>query len=217
MAAINRIILIAGGGAAGRALEIVRESREGDLLIGADRGALFLVQHGFKPAVAFGDFDSVTAEERAFIEANAWRVESFDAVDKDWTDTELAFRWAVEQRPRQIVLLGVTGTRMDHTLTNLFLLETALESGIDCVAIDETNEIRLIDRPTTVARGPYDYFSLVSVSPVTTGITLEGFQYPLRYATLRRGQSLGVSNVFTGETGTVSLDSGLLLVIQSRD
>jgi thiamine pyrophosphokinase len=50
-----------------------------------------------------------------------------------------------------------------------------------------------------------------------TGINLEGFEYPLHDATLRLGQSLGVSNKLAEDKGTVRIEGGLLLIIQSKD
>lgn len=213
----TRIIIVSGGSLGSKALQIVREKEPEDVLIGADRGALFLANNGYRLTGAFGDFDSVNREEMVLMEASSDWVQSFDAIDKNWTDSELAFHWALEQNPKQIVLLGATGTRFDHTLANIYLLQKALEAGIDCIIIDENNEIRLIDRLTTIARSHYTYISLISISDHTTGITLEGFQYPLHRATLERGQSLGVSNVLANEVGTIQLDTGLLLVIQSED
>lgn len=217
MVEARRIIIVSGGTIGDRAHDILSESQLEDLLVGVDRGTLALIEHQFQPVYAFGDFDSVNSEEMALIESKVRQIRSFDAIDKDWTDTELAFHWALKQNPQQILLLGGTGTRLDHSLSNVFLLEAALEKGIDCRMIDEHNEVRLINRPCTIVHGPYQYVSLLSLSDVSTGITLEGFQYPLHQATLFRGQSLGVSNVLIDETGTIMLESGLLLVIQSKD
>ena len=49
-----------------------------------------------------------------------------DAINKDLTDTELAFDIAIKQRPEQIVMFGVTGSRLDHTLANIHLLVKSL-------------------------------------------------------------------------------------------
>ncbi|WP_326998779.1 hypothetical protein [Cohnella kolymensis] len=46
---------------------------------------------------------------------------------------------------------------------------------------------------------------------------MEGFRYPLREATLKLGWSLGISNVLEAPVGSISVTSGMLLVIRSRD
>lgn len=191
----------------------------GDILIGADRGALFLVQHGFRPDVAVGDFDSVTEEELKIIRAGSDRFEDCDPIMKDYSDTELAFQTALQFNPSEIILTGALGTRFDHSLANVHLLRKALQLGVSCRLLDDHNEIRLTDRQLEVS-DPERQYTHVSLLPLTikvTGVTLEGFAYPLHNATLELGQSLAVSNVLIGSKGLVQIRSGLLLVIQSKD
>ncbi len=68
---------------------------EADVVIGADRGALALANHGIYPDVAIGDFDSVTESELNQIRSCSKHYQDFDAIDKDYTDTELAFHTAI--------------------------------------------------------------------------------------------------------------------------
>ncbi|KIL38805.1 thiamine pyrophosphokinase [Gordoniibacillus kamchatkensis] len=216
----RRVVIASGGELGDWALD---EIRPDDVLIGADRGALFLVRHGLRPMLALGDFDSVSAEELEQIRHGSDETDACDPIDKNWTDTELAFRYALERdpKPAEIVLLGALGTRFDHSLANVHLLQLGGASGIPCRIVDRHNEIRLVagsgEGAATVRRGRFRQVSLLPLSAEVTGITLEGFQYPLRDATLRIGQSLGVSNVLLAEEGTVRVRTGLLLVIQSVD
>ncbi|WP_068785622.1 thiamine diphosphokinase [Paenibacillus phocaensis] len=210
----NRVLIFAGG-----RLDpgMLREVRSDDVLIGADRGALFLVEHGMKPHLAVGDFDSVSAEELALIQNNSLELLACDPIDKDLTDTELAFDLAVRRNPAEIVLTGVIGTRLDHTLANLHMLLRAAEQGITCAIWDEYNYVTLCGSVCRVEDRGYTYVSLLPLTPEVTGITLDGFMYPLHNATLRIGQSLAVSNQLAAPVGTVHVAEGWLLVIQSRD
>lgn len=210
----TRILLFAGGNLGHWA---IREIHEHDWLVGVDRGALFLVQSGLTPRLSIGDFDSVTPKEMAEIESHSTQVSSCDPVMKDLTDTEMALTWAIEQQPQEIVLLGVLGSRFDHTLANVHLLQKGLSAGIDCRILDETNEIRLIDSHCTLEQDHFTHVSLLPLTPEVTGITLTGFQYPLTDATLRIGDTLGISNVLTAPTGEISLREGKLLVLKSKD
>jgi thiamine pyrophosphokinase len=212
----KRIAIATGGAIGAWALE---ELRPDDVVVGADRGALFLVRSGIRPALALGDFDSVTTEELEEIRRGSEAVDVYDAIDKDWTDTELAFRWALERRPREIVMLGALGTRFDHSLANVHLLLQAAQAGVPCRILDASNEIRLAlgGETAVVRRSRFRQVSLLPLSPEVAGITLGGFQYPLLDATLRIGQSLGVSNVLLAEEGSIRVREGWLLVIQSVD
>jgi thiamine pyrophosphokinase len=211
----KRALIVSGGRLGAWALE---EIRSDDILIGADRGALFLIQHGFRPDLAIGDFDSVTEQEKVMIQQHANEFIFCDAILKDESDTDLAFLHAAQMKPAEIVLLGALGTRFDHSLANIHLLHKACSLGITCCIVDEFNIIRITDRSLEVAA--VEGFTHISLLPLTlevTGITLTGFQYPLHEATLIMGQSLAISNVLSDVIGQVQIRTGLLLVIQSKD
>ncbi|PDO10791.1 MAG: thiamine diphosphokinase [Candidatus Reconcilbacillus cellulovorans] len=232
MTATRRAIVF-GGGRLGRwALDDIRPD---DLLVGADRGAAFLVRHGLHPAAAIGDFDSVDAATRERIRRQSGVFLDCDPVDKDRTDLEMALDWvlelavggtsegttenAVDPRIGEIELRGATGTRLDHTLANIFLLRRPVLRGVDAALRDATNRVRLAvpGRPVTVTRGPYRYVSLLPLAGEARGVTLAGFKYPLENAVLVAGSTLSVSNELAAETGTVIVAEGELLVVESRD
>jgi thiamine pyrophosphokinase len=211
----RRAVVMSGGRLGAWALQ---EILPDDILIGADRGALFLIQHGLRPDLAIGDFDSVTVEELALIRQNALEFHSCDAINKDESDTEIAFEYALRLKPAEIVLIGALGTRFDHSLANIHLLHKAHSLGIMCRIVDEFNIICLTDSTIEVVRARG--FSHVSLLPLTlevSGVTIEGFQYPLNEATLTMGQSLAISNVLDAKAGYVHIRAGVLLVIQSKD
>ncbi|RXT08780.1 thiamine diphosphokinase [Ammoniphilus sp. CFH 90114] len=210
----NRILLFTGGNLGSWALE---EIQQGDRLIGVDRGALFLILNHLQPDLALGDFDSVTEEEREIIRRQSVSYSDCDPIMKDQTDTEMAFEWALKQNTEEILLLGALGTRFDHSLANVHLLRRGLEKRIPCRIIDEKNELMIMDRYLEVEKSHYNHVSLLPLSLQVTGITLTGFQYPLNKATLNVGDSLGISNVLVKEVGQIEIDSGLLLVIKSKD
>lgn len=210
------VVILSGGSLDSWALPYLSS---GCFLIGADRGALFLIRNGCLPDAALGDFDSVTEEERAVIRDSSRHFLDCDPVHKDLTDTEWALRWALDAKPSSILMLGVTGTRFDHTFANVQLLRLAADRGVPCRIVDAHNEISLLsgESSLTLTRGCYEQVSLLPLSGSVRGITLDGFRYPLREAELEIGQSLGISNVITNEQASVRIREGLLLVIRSRD
>ncbi|WP_019910718.1 thiamine diphosphokinase [Paenibacillus sp. HW567] len=210
----KRVVIFAGGELSAQYLSLLDEE---DYIIGADKGAFFLVSHGITPDIAVGDFDSVTQEDFRQIEAGSKRTIAVDPVDKDLTDSEMAFDLALDTQPDSILLFGVTGTRFDHTLASIQMMTRAAQRQVLCSVVDSNNYITLTGSQAVVQNLGYTYVSLLPLTPEVTGITLEGFQYPLTRATLKLGQSLGVSNVLTAASGTVTIESGLLLIIQSKD
>jgi thiamine pyrophosphokinase len=210
-----RILIYSGGALGAWALE---ETQPGDVYVGADSGALFLLQQGIKPDIAIGDFDSVNEAELAFIQLHSKQLLSCDPVMKDLTDTDMAFSWALDQNPQEIIMFGALGTRFDHALANIHLLIKALNKPTVCTIIDSHNRIRLINQSVTIERNNrFSYVSLLPFTAQVTGITLHGFQYPLHEATLAIGQSLGISNRIVEPFGHIQIRQGNLLVIESKD
>jgi len=211
----KRAVIVAGGTLGTWAL---REIGPGDYVIGADSGADYLVQHGHVPDLALGDFDSAPPQRLSLIRETAREWLSVDAVDKDWTDTEMAVREALDRGYTSIRIVGGLGTRFDHALANVHLLHLALSRGCEAVIVDSHNEIRLCDGACRLqADSRYPYVSLLPLTPVVRGVTLTGFQYPLHEATIELGQSIGISNRLQESEGTVALTEGELLIVRSRD
>ncbi|WP_054955820.1 thiamine diphosphokinase [Paenibacillus dakarensis] len=210
----KRILIFTGGNLSLQLLEVIQDN---DYIIGADRGALFLIDNGIIPHISVGDFDSVTPEQLEQVTLNSRKMVKCDPVNKDLTDTELAFDTALELNPSEIILLGGTGTRIDHTLANIHMLLRGVQHHVRCSILDEHNFITLTGSTCVVEDLGFTYVSLLPLTPEVTGIDLEGFQYPLHNATLKLGQSLGISNRLSAKRGTVKVEGGLLLIIQSKD
>ncbi|WP_018755641.1 thiamine diphosphokinase [Paenibacillus terrigena] len=212
----SRIIIFSGGELTPTALNDIKP---GDFIIGVDRGSAFLMEHQIPMHIAVGDFDSVTKEVKDQIALCSERFIDCDPIYKDLTDTEMALELALEQNPSEIVIHGALGTRIDHSLSNIHLLRRTLEAGVHCTLIDPHNEICIMDasRPYHVKKTSFTYVSLLPLSLQVTGVTLEGFRYPLHQATLTIGKSLSVSNELEKELGTITITDGLLLVMLTRD
>ncbi len=96
--------------------------------VGVDRGVFYLLKRNITPAIAFGDFDSVSPEELIYIQSNVNELRRYQP-EKDETDMELALNWSLEQNPDEIRLFGATGGRLDHMLANVQLLIPHLLQG----------------------------------------------------------------------------------------
>ncbi|HEY4600351.1 MAG TPA: thiamine diphosphokinase [Cerasibacillus sp.] len=192
--------------------------KEVDIWIGADRGALTLIKHGISPKIAIGDFDSISDDEIEQIKNLANKVKIYP-IEKDKTDLELAIDLAIAYNPKNIYLFGVTGGRLDHTIVNIQLLLTLLEHDIKGIIIDKQNILRITypGKYSVSFHSAYPHISFLPLTKEITGLTLHGFYYPLKNQTVSFGSSLCISNKLTENKGTFSYETGILLVIKSRD
>ena len=191
----------------------------GQNIIAVDRGLEVLYELNIVPNHVVGDFDSVSTTILQFYQKNAKVVFHPYNPEKDYTDTDIALKLAVELNSSTITIMGAIGKRMDHTLANIHILKEALEIGIPCEILDSYNKIYLVKENTQLAKDK-TYGKYISFLPLTTtvkGITLKGFQYPLNNASLSVGLSLGISNEIVEDMATIELKEGILIVIESKD
>ncbi|HYR95044.1 MAG TPA: thiamine diphosphokinase [Methylomirabilota bacterium] len=186
------------------------------LVVAADGGSLTLDRWGVVPDLLVGDLDSVSSEKAAELGRRGARIIPYPP-QKDQSDLELAMRHALESGADDIVILGAFGGRLDHALANVLLLADPAYRGVGIRAIQGESQIRAAYGPSEMAlRGPAG--SLVTLLPVradANGVRSRGLLYPLNRETLHFGRSRGLSNIVTSLPASVSLESGVLLVIEN--
>lgn len=189
--------------------------REDDLVIAADGGALVAQHLGLHPSVIVGDLDSLSAEARAELTEQGVRLLDHPA-RKNETDTELALRYALEQGADEIVLLGATGSRLDHTLANVLLLAMPLLDGVPASIVSADTEIWLIrgGEELAIEGKAGDIVTLLPLGQDALGVTTAGLEWALENDTLQFGPARGVSNVLIAETARVALREGLLVALR---
>jgi thiamine pyrophosphokinase len=193
---------------------------DADLVVAADGGARWLDAIGVMPAVLVGDLDSLDPELVARLEGAGVRVERHPA-DKDASDTELALHRARESGAEAIVVLGgLGGDRLDHEIANLLLLADP-EMG------EGDRDLWLIRGGTTVRVAHAgiglrlsgrvgDLVSLLPIGGDAEGVRTEGLRFALNGERLALGPSRGLSNVVVSQPASVSLERGLLLVVETK-
>lgn len=190
--------------------------KDAGFIVGVDGGAGHLRKLGIIPDALLGDFDSIKKEDLEFYRGMGVEILEFP-VDKDKTDTELAVELAENKGFKNIIFVGGLGTRFDHSLSNIFILKKMLDKGICGKIADEQNEITLVRDGISLTREADAKITLLSLSEKAEGVTTKGLLYPLSDATLELGSSWGVSNEFTAEVAEITVRSGLLIVIKSKD
>lgn len=185
----------------------------GDISISADSGYRNAKKLGVSVDYAVGDFDS---GDKAELPREAEIIEV--PAEKDFTDTQLAVDVALEQGADFITIIGGLGGRLDHTLSNLAILERLWSMGVRAVITDGKNRARYIERTSElVPRGVFKYISLIATDETAKGVSIEGCKYPLKNARLSRTNQFAVSNEITKNCALVSVKKGGLYIIESKD
>lgn len=193
--------VIVGSGSLENYEKLRTAAADADLVICADGGYKHAEAAGVSIDLVIGDFDS--SAEPCNIKKLVFPAR------KEYTDSELCVRYAVENGYDEIVMLAVTGTRMDHSLTNILLLSQC-ENG--CI-IDDNNEIYLMKNRISISGKKGKTFSVIPVYGDLCGVSTKGAEYPLYGETLFFGESRGNSNVITDDYCEITAVSGMAAII----
>lgn len=210
---MNRCIIIGGG-----EITDIRHARkmlhETDYIICADSGYAHCTAMGIVPQLVVGDFDSYRGDVSKQCEILRYQVEKND------TDTMLAVKEALNRGFTEILLFGMTGGRLDHTIANIQTLVYGANHGAQLCICDKNCYITVVPSGQSITVPYRDHFALsvFSHTEESRGVTLQNVQYPLQDAVLTNSFPLGVSNHFLpGQDAVISVKEGILIVICNKD
>jgi thiamine pyrophosphokinase len=212
---MKRALVLAGGECgAGDLLQEALDTCE--LLIAANGGAAAAYRLGRKPDLVVGDLDSLPAELRTRLETekvevvvHPWR--------KDKTDLHIAMLAAVDAGATSITVgCALGGARLDHAIANLLLLGSDEFAGVAVRLVHGSGEAFVVRDELALTGRPGELLTLCSLSPSAEGVSVSGVAWPLSNASFPFGDSLGVSNYLTEGAASVSVGSGVLMVIHEH-
>ncbi|SMP46918.1 thiamine diphosphokinase [Anoxynatronum buryatiense] len=186
-----------------------------DMIICVDGAVRHLRPIGITPSILAGDLDSISAEDLQWVEEHHIPLLRYET-RKDYTDTELALLHAIEKGARHVTMTGAIGSRIDHTLGNIFLLKLLWNRQVEGTIESETVEMRIIGKEVNPSWRSGETVSFIPISNMVTGLTLLGFEYPLNRATIHLGSSRCISNVIASDCPVIRVEKGLLLAIRNK-
>lgn len=211
---MQRIVIFANGELPDdhRARRLIHE---GDYVICADGGTRHALRLHIRPDLIMGDLDSLDPTQLQQFRASGVPVESFSH-DKNETDLELAINRAIELQPEHIVILAALGGRLDQTIANIAILADQRLSNLDIRLDDGSEEILLCRDQVHIHGTRGDIVSLIPWGGAVTDVQTENLKWPLRRETLYPEKTRGISNEMLAERASVSIGSGLLLIVHRR-
>lgn len=112
----KKVVIVADGSFPTHAAPL-KSLHEADFVVCCDGAAAALTNYGIEPGVIIGDLDSLTNEL-----AERFSDRLLPDPDQETNDLTKAVNWCAAHKATDLVILGATGKREDHTLGNISLL-----------------------------------------------------------------------------------------------
>lgn len=209
----DKVFIMAGGPVDDRHLRQLIEEHRPTAVICADGGARHAKRIHITPMLIVGDMDSLSPEEEQWFADQGCPIIRHPAA-KEETDTALAFTEALRLQPREVWIMGATGNRLDHTLANLALLLRGEVAGVKVRIVDQWCEAFLVKEHYILEGTTGQTVSIFPFPDKADGVTLEGFEYPLRGAVMTPDNPYGISNRLVSPPGRITVEKGALLVVR---
>jgi len=178
-------------------------------IICADGGANTAKKINIIPDFIIGDLDSIADKTILYFKSKSNIIKFKRQND---TDIEKCLKFAVKNGFKEVVLLGVTGNRLDHTICNL------------SIVIKFHHKIKIYVAAENSFLIPFDYdIKLKSVQGETisffafddkTYITSLDLKYPLSNTNLKFGIKESASNVSISESIDIKISGGVIFIIR---
>lgn len=194
--------------------ELAKALRPDDFIIACDAGYRNCETLGRKPNIIVGDFDTAPCPKQ----------EDDDIVIlphvKDDTDTEYAAKLASEKGFAEVLMLGgLGGRRLEHTLANLCTGLGLERRGVRTTLMDERSRITYVMSGETrrYHKEKYFFFSVFPMEGRAEGVCESGSFYELSDAELTAVYPVGVSNEYAegSDCITISTRTGALVVLET--
>ena len=184
----------------------LRLLKEAKTIIACDGAVKTLYEKGIHPDAIVGDLDSIPAGLR---ERYADRIHHVE--DQEINDLTKSVRFAHTQGYREVLILGATGLREDHTLGNISLLMDYAHLFKRVEMLSDYGLFTPILETTTFASYPGQQISIFVLYPEGE-ISTEGLHWPIRRRKLTSWWQ-GTLNEALGDQFTVTLSPDCRVII----
>ena len=141
-------------------------------IICCDGSVQNLILCGLQPDAIVGDMDSLNEEL-----ANRFADRIYLDENQDTNDLTKAVSWCNEIGYKDIVIVGATGKREDHTLGNISLLADYIKN-VNVIMVTDTGILRPLLNSSTLPSFPGQQISIFSID-TEIQVTSHGLKYPL--------------------------------------
>lgn len=181
--------------------------RRADLIVCCDGAVKKLIAYGIEPGIIAGDLDSLSPELK-----EKYKDKLFQDPDQETNDLTKAVTWCITNGRKELVILGATGLREDHTLGNISLLaEYNKQAKVNMVTDNGIFEV--IYSNATLESSPGQQISIFSIDSYAI-VTSRGLKYQMNGLALDNWWK-GTLNEAMGTEFTLDFSGGPLIVFKS--
>jgi thiamine pyrophosphokinase len=163
-----------------------------------------LVLAGMVPDAIVGDMDSLDVD---FLNRFADRI--YLDENQDTNDLTKAVSWCSDMGYKDIVIVGATGKREDHTLGNISLIADYMKI-VNVIMVTDTGIFRPLLKSSALSCFTGQQVSIFSLDP-RTEVTSNGLLYPLNRTRIASWWCATL-NEATGDSFSVEFKNGRLIV-----
>jgi thiamine pyrophosphokinase len=175
-------------------------------IICCDGSAENLINKGIVPESIVGDLDSVSDEIAEKYSDRLYRDD-----DQDTNDLTKAVKWCINHGYNDLVILGATGKREDHSIGNISLLADYVRVT-HAIIVTDTGIFSSYLESCSVSSFRGQQVSIFSINP-DTWITSSGLRYKLDGLKLQNWWR-GTLNEATGDSFDLKFSGGPLIVFR---
>jgi len=152
--------------------------RNADKIVCCDGSAESVVNASLIPDAIVGDMDSISNKLSKRFADRIYKDEN-----QETNDLTKAVMWCYEAGYRDLIIVGATGKREDHTIGNISLL-AEYSQYVDVMMVTDTGFIMPFQKSCKIKSSPAQQVSVFSINPETE-ITSTGLRYPLKKRKLK--------------------------------
>ncbi len=178
-------------------------------IICADGGANSANKMGLIPDFIIGDMDS---SDTAVLKHFKSKSKIINIKRQNDTDVEKCLKFAIKNKYKKAVLLGVTGDRLDHSFCNLGIVLKFFDK-IEINIAAENSYLKAYTGEVELASKTNETISLYGFDRKTK-ITSSGLKYSLKETALPFGEKESTSNVSIAAKVKLKIKGGKIFVIR---
>ena len=178
-------------------------------LICADGGANSAKKLNIIPDLIIGDLDSISGETLKYY---ADKSKIIKLKRQNDTDVEKAIKYLIKNKFDEVILLGATGDRLDHSICNLGIVLKFFHQ-IRISILHEKSFLRAYDSYIKLSTIKNEIISIYGFSEITKIIS-RGLKYQLKNISLPFGQKESTSNMAKGKIVELTITNGTIFVIR---